>query len=310
MTSIAPALIVKLREIEQDTAATFTSAGFCVRSSGSACYYVKTGSPLEMEQYQGECSPMKDVLLSYFIETGETKSLEAIEQAAAGLAPRVFSVGYIQADEDEEDEDEEENQRSYMISEYKFLQPLSGDRALELARRLALELHAFKSDRGFGFECATYCGATRTQGRFFESWAACFADMIQSLLSTLRDQPQWKEVVNLGDQIVSTVIPFLLGPPLDVDPVLLHGDLWSGNVGVDSNTSQPIIYDPASYFGHNEAELSIMRMFGGFAPSFFQEYHKHRPKAHPVSEYDKRQLLYELFHYLNHTCIFRVSLLL
>ncbi|KAG8761560.1 hypothetical protein FRC14_002747 [Serendipita sp. 396] len=210
MTSIAPALIVKLREIEQDTAATFTSAGFCVRSSGSACYYVKTGSPLEMEQYQGE-----------------TKSLEAIEQAAAGLAPRVFSVGYIQADEDEEDEDEEENQRSYMISEYKFLQPLSGDRALELARRLALELHAFKSDRGFGFECATYCGATRTQGRFFESWAACFADMIQSLLSTLRDQPQWKEVVNLGDQIVSTVIPFLLGPPLDVDPVLLHGDLWA-----------------------------------------------------------------------------------
>lgn len=129
--------------------------------------------------------------------------------------------------------------------------------------------------------------------------------MISSLLSNLRNKTQYNEVVTLGDEIVLTVIPFLLGPPLQVEPVLLHGDLWSGNVGVDSNTNEPVIYDPASFFGHNEAELSIMRMFGGFDAGFFEEYHKHRPKAHPVSEYDKRQLLYELFHYLNHTCIFQ-----
>ncbi|KAG8818264.1 hypothetical protein FRC17_010890 [Serendipita sp. 399] len=214
MTSIAPALLVKLREIEQNPAATFTSTGFCVRSSGSACYYVKTGGPSEMEQYQGEA-----------------KSLESIEQAAPSLAPRVFSVGFIQGKEDEDEEDEEEDQRSYMISEYKFLQPLKGDHALDLAKRLATELHAYSSKgRGFGFECATYCGATRTQGRFFDTWAACFADMIGSLLSSLRDQSQWKEVVELGDQIISTVIPFLLGPPLDVEPVLLHGDLWASNL--------------------------------------------------------------------------------
>ena len=62
------------------------------------------------------------------------------------------------------------------------------------------------------------------------------------------------------------------------------------------------------YFGHNEAELSIMRMFGGFDKAFFQEYHRNRPKSHPTSEYDKRQLLYELFHYVNHTCIFQVGI--
>lgn len=28
----------------------------------------------------------------------------------------------------------------------------------------------------------------------------------------------------------------------------------SGNVGVDKTTGQPIIFDPASYYGHNEAE--------------------------------------------------------
>jgi Fructosamine kinase len=58
---------------------------------------------------------------------------------------------------------------------------------------------------------------------------------------------------------------------LDIKPVILHGDLWvwkladtmfidfnffiqSGNVGVDKSTGQPIIFDPASYYGHNEAE--------------------------------------------------------
>lgn len=207
--------------------------------------------------------------------------------------------------EDEEDEEEEPEERPFMISEYKFMQPLQGQHALDLARRLALELHAFKSDRGFGFECATYCGVTRTQGKFFDTWAACFADMVKSLLSNLREDSQWAEVVKLGDEITSTVIPFLLGPPLQVEPVLLHGDLWTGNVGVDSTTSKPVVYDPASYFGHNEAELSIMRMFGGFDFTWFQEYHRLRPKAHPQSEYDQRQLLYELFHYLNHTCIFQ-----
>lgn len=46
-------------------------------------------------------------------------------------------------------------------------------------------------------------------------------------------------------------------------PVILHGDLWSGNVGYDVTTSSPVMYNPASYYGHNEADLGIMHMFGG-----------------------------------------------
>lgn len=46
-------------------------------------------------------------------------------------------------------------------------------------------------------------------------------------------------------------------------PVILHGDLWSGNKGVDGDTGQPVVYDPSSYYGHNEADLGIMHMFGG-----------------------------------------------
>ena len=54
--------------------------------------------------------------------------------------------------------------------------------------------------------------------------------------------------------------------------------------------------------------LSIAHIFGGFPKLFFATYHEYFPKAEPVSQYDLRMELYELFHYLNHTLIFGVSL--
>lgn len=42
---------------------------------------------------------------------------------------------------------------------------------------------------------------------------------------------------------------------------MLHGDLWSGNIGAvleaDGVTSRPVIFDPATYFGHHEAEFGM-----------------------------------------------------
>jgi hypothetical protein len=79
---------------------------------------------------------------------GEAKSLELIEKAAPGLAPVVFKLGTIISKEDDEDENGVPQEVPFMISEYKFLQPLRGEHALALAKRLALELHAYKSEKG------------------------------------------------------------------------------------------------------------------------------------------------------------------
>lgn len=36
---------------------------------------------------------------------------------------------------------------------------------------------------------------------------------------------------------------------------MLHGDLWSGNIG--SVGGQPSVFDPAVYYGHSEAEFGM-----------------------------------------------------
>jgi len=89
----------------------------------------------------------------------------------------------------------------------------------------------------------------------------------------------------------------------DISPSILHGDLWAGNCNV-CNTEQglkPCIYDPAAYHGHSEADLGIARMFGGFSSEFFSAYHSKIPKQ---PGFERRALLYELHHHLNHMNIF------
>lgn len=82
---------------------------------------------------------------------------------------------------------------------------------------------------------------------------------------------------------------------VEVVPALLHGDLWGGNVA--ECAEGPVIFDPASFYGHSEYELGIAGMFGGFNSSFYSAYHAMIPQA---IGFDKRNQLYQLFHYLNH----------
>lgn len=63
------------------------------------------------------------------------------------------------------------------------------------------------------------------------------------------------------------------------------------------DSSGPIIFDPASFYGHSEYELAIAGMFGGFSRSFYSAYHSAIPKA---PGFEARLQLYQLFHYLNH----------
>jgi len=60
----------------------------------------------------------------------------------------------------------------------------------------------------------------------------------------------------------------------DPKPSLLHGDLWGGNKGFcrKNGKVQPVIFDPATYYGDREADIAMTYLFGGFNADFYKGY--------------------------------------
>ncbi len=83
-------------------------------------------------------------------------------------------------------------------------------------------------------------------------------------------------------------------------PSLLHGDLWGGNHGYDEQ-GQPVIFDPAVYYGDREADLAMTELFGGFGPDFYAAYQATWPLD---AGYKQRRMLYNLYHIMNHANLF------
>jgi fructosamine-3-kinase len=83
-------------------------------------------------------------------------------------------------------------------------------------------------------------------------------------------------------------------------PSLLHGDLWSGNHATLQN-GQPVVFDPASYYGDRETDLAMTELFGGYPRRFYAAYDEHYPLD---QGYRLRKTLYNLYHILNHLNLF------
>jgi len=83
-------------------------------------------------------------------------------------------------------------------------------------------------------------------------------------------------------------------------PSLIHGDLWSGNYLCD-DAGNPVVIDPAVYYGNREAELAMTILFGGFDESFYSAYNEEFPLQ---TDWKFRIDLYKLYHVLNHLNLF------
>ena len=110
------------------------------------------------------------------------------------------------------------------------------------------------------------------------------------------------ELLQSGQQLQQKLHEILA---IDEPPCLIHGDLWSGNYLCDELVD-PVLVDPAAYFGHREAEFGMTMLFGGFDESFYSAYNEVWPLA-PGSE--DRIAIYRLYHLLNHLNLFGKSYL-
>src|SRR2546426_11544198 len=93
---------------------------------------------------------------------------------------------------------------------------------------------------------------------------------------------------SLINRVIDRLEEILGGLP--PQPVLLHGDLWSGNYLVSSG--KPYVIDPAVYYGEREMELAFMELFSGFPGDVFSAYRT----AYPLdSGYERRRALHQLY---------------
>ncbi len=170
----------------------------------------------------------------------------------------------------------------------------------ELMGRGLAQLHqATQTDR-FGFDRDNYLGTTPQPNGWLDSWAAFWRErrLGWQLQLFSRKTGRGDRLLQLGERLQDR-LDDLLGS-VHEPAVLLHGDLWSGNAAADEK-GEPIIFDPASYYGHREAEIGMMRMFGGFGPRCEAAYGEVWP-LQPGAE--ERIALYRLYHELNHLNLF------
>lgn len=81
---------------------------------------------------------------------------------------------------------------------------------------------------------------------------------------------------------------------------LLHGDLWGGNYFIQPD-DQPLLYDPAVYYGHREMDIAMTRLFGGFSSEFYEAYNA----AYPMVERWEERIEYgQLYPNLVHLNLF------
>lgn len=164
-----------------------------------------------------------------------------------------------------------------------------------LGERLAAQHRVTRA--GFGLERDNHIGRTPQANGWKASWPEFFAER------RLRPQLRWavhkgmEELEGPGERLLEG-LPALL--PHAPDASLLHGDLWGGNWLCD-RSGEPVIFDPAVYYGDREADLAMTRLFGGFGREFYAAYEASWPLP-PGSR--TRVDLYNLYHVLNHANLF------
>lgn len=233
---------------------------------------------------------------TFFVKANQAARLGMFEAEAAGLdeilstqtlrTPRPVCVGVS-------------GQHAFLVLEYLDLHGRRND--AELGRQLA-RMHQCKPDSNthpFGWHRNNTIGSTPQINTWSNDWPSFFGQQrLGYQLRLTQENGYGQTLIDPGEKLIVHLAEFF--PDRCPSPSLLHGDLWGGNAGFTSS-GEPVIFDPAVYYGDREADLAMTELFGGFGQDFYAAYREAWPLA---PEYATRKKLYNLYHILNHLNLF------
>ncbi len=186
---------------------------------------------------------------------------------------------------------------SYLVLEYLELGRADAQTAKKLGYGLA-QLHQIHSEC-FGWHRNNTIGTTPQINTPSAHWSDFWGRQRLRFQLDLAARKGYRGSLQRDGERVLAVLPALLDGH-QPQPSLLHGDLWGGNYAADRN-GEPVIFDPAVYFGDRETDLAMTELFGGFPAEFQESYRERLPLD---SGYRIRKNLYNLYHILNHLNLF------
>ena len=184
--------------------------------------------------------------------------------------------------------------KAFLVLEYIQLESAQPGSQAKAGEQLA-KLHQNTASQ-FGWKQDNVIGATLQINKWNDSWIDFYREHRLQYQFDLakRNGKTFAGADVLLDGLDSFFVDY------EPEPSLLHGDLWGGNMSFDVY-GNPVIYDPATYYGDRETDIAFTEMFGGFSPGFYQAY----DQAWPLdSGFSTRKELYNLYHYLNHHNLF------
>ncbi len=276
-------ILVTMWDVIEQAIREATGSGFTAESLSP----VHGGSINEAWRLAGPGGPI-------FVKLNEAARLPMFEAEAAGLqalhasgairVPRTVALG-------------EAGTRSFLVLEYIEFGAITHATSEALGHQLA-RMHRAGAEQ-FGWERDNTIGSTPQPNPWNPSWPAFFAEnRLQFQLELAAANGADAGLLDKGAKLQES-LPVLFGDH-DPAPSLLHGDLWSGNCNADSD-GNPVLFDPAVYYGDREADLAMTELFGGFNQRVYAAYDEEWPLE---PGYPLRRTLYNLYHVLNHFNLF------
>ena len=179
--------------------------------------------------------------------SGEIVSMSSLYKALPYIFPRPLASGTHAADP----------KIHFFLCEYVDMDEGLPD-VQKLARGLVeLHINGVNPDGKYGFYVSTLQGTIPQYTEWTGTWEEFFSNSIRRVFEDEeKAQGYDEEVHDLCQFTLEKVVPRLLGlletGGRKIQPRLVHGDVWDGNVSTNLNSNTPVIYDATCIFAHNE----------------------------------------------------------